>query len=114
MDYWRGRMVGLRLELCLMETKSPSITRRQFLTNSTKTASALAMGDLLWRSTRSAGESRRLSANDKLNIAFIGVAGRGGNNIGEITRAEDVNVAALCDVDEKNLNGAAAKFPEAK
>jgi predicted dehydrogenase len=49
-----------------------------------------------------------------MNIAFIGVAGRGGNNLGEILQAEDVNVAALCDVDEKNLNSVGAKHPSAK
>src|SRR5690349_6637048 len=97
-----------------MATKNPPITRRRFLTDSTKTASALAIGELLWQPTRSAAEPRRLSATDKLNIAFVGVAGRGGSNIEEITRAEAVNVMALCDVDENNLNGAAAKFPAAK
>src|SRR5438874_10788193 len=97
-----------------MWTKASSITRRRFLSHSTKTASALAVGNLLLPSTRSASQPRRLSANDKMNIAFIGVAGRGGNNLIEILQAEDVNVAALCEVDESNLNGACAKFAAAK
>src|SRR5438128_3394039 len=97
-----------------MWTKTSTITRRRFLTRSTKTASALAVGNLLWRGAQAAVQPRRLSPNDKLALAFIGVAGRGGNNLGEITGAEDVNVVALCDVDETNLNSAGAKFPAAK
>jgi predicted dehydrogenase len=97
-----------------MSTRLVSCTRRRFLANSTKAISAIAATNFLLRRARGANEPRRLSANDKMNIAFIGVAGRGGNNIGEITGAEDVNVVALCDVDESNLNSAAAKFPGAK
>jgi predicted dehydrogenase len=47
-------------------------------------------------------------------MAFIGVAGQGGANIGEITGVEDVNVVALCDVDENRFNDPVRKFPGAK
>jgi len=97
-----------------MSTKPSSITRRRFLSSSTKAASALAAAGLLSRPSRAASAPRRLSPNEKLNLAFIGVAGQGGANIGEITGAEDVNVVALCDVDETRLNGAGQKFPGAK
>jgi predicted dehydrogenase len=90
------------------------MTRRRFLAASTGAASTLAVANLLAQPGGSRPEPRRLSANDKLNIAFIGVAGRGGNNLGEIIQAEDVNVAALCDVEEKNLNSVGARFPSAK
>src|SRR5207249_10515059 len=98
----------------VMSTKTVSITRRRFLANSTKAVSTFAAANLLLRPTRTAGETRHLSPNDKLGIAFIGVAGRGGNNLGEIIGAEDVSVIALCDVDETNLNSVGAKFPAAK
>ena len=49
-----------------------------------------------------------------MNIAFVGVTGRGGNNLGELLQAEDINVAALCDVDEHNVNSVGAKYPAAK
>ena len=49
--------------------------------------------------------------NDKLNIAVIGAGGRGGANLGGV-RAE--NIVALCDVNQKNLNAAAARHPKAK
>jgi predicted dehydrogenase len=51
------------------------------------------------------------SANEKLNVGFIGVAGRGGQNIAEMASE---NVAALCDVDEQHLLKAAAEFPKAR
>src|SRR6266850_1984725 len=97
-----------------MTTRHAAITRRHFLSNSPRAASTLAMANLITRPFRAQAEPRRLSANDKLNVAFIGVAGRGGNNLSEILQAEDVNVAALCDVDEKNLNSVGAHYPSAK
>src|SRR5215475_7542111 len=82
------------------------LTRRQFLGKSTRAAAGLAAANLMLRPTRAAGEPRRLSPNDRMNVAFIGTAGRASTNIAEITKAEDVNVIGLCDVDGKNLSAA--------
>ena len=97
-----------------MATKFPSTTRRRFLADSTKGVSALAFAPSLVGGAEPPIDRRHLSPNDKLNIAFIGVTGRGGDNINDITEAEEVNVIALCDVNETNLNGAGVKFPAAK
>ena len=51
------------------------------------------------------------SPSDKLNIAAIGVRGRGADDINGV-RSE--NIVALCDVNEKNLGMAAKDFPNAK
>jgi len=51
------------------------------------------------------------SPNEKLNIAAIGVRGRGAANIAGV---ESENIVALCDVDANNLNEAAKSFPNAK
>jgi predicted dehydrogenase len=51
------------------------------------------------------------SPNDKLNIAVIGCGGRGAGNLSEVSSE---NIVALCDVNEQNLNAAAAKHPQAK
>ena len=51
------------------------------------------------------------SPNEKLNIAAIGVGGRGGDDLNEV---KSENIVALCDVNEKNLAAAAKKFPQAK
>src|SRR5436190_8704740 len=97
-----------------MRTSHPPMTRRQFLGNSTKAAAGFAAANLMLHANRAPGAPRRLAANDKLNIAFIGTAGRASSNIAEMTQPEDLNVIALCDVDEKNLNSTGQKFPNAK
>jgi predicted dehydrogenase len=51
------------------------------------------------------------SPNEKLNIAAIGVGGRGGDDLKEVASE---NIVALCDVNEKNLAAAARKFPQAR
>jgi predicted dehydrogenase len=81
------------------------ITRRRFIKHST-----LATAAITSVSTRRA----RAQANDRLQLAFIGTGGRGGANLGSLTRDGDVDVVALCDVNSRNLNRAAKKFPKAR
>jgi predicted dehydrogenase len=80
------------------------LSRRKFLR---KTAAAGA-GLLVLPSGMLAGAD---APSNKLNIALIGVWGRGHAHQGGIARE---NVAALCDVDENHLAEAAKKFPQAK
>ena len=49
--------------------------------------------------------------SNKLNIAVIGVRGRGGANLNGV---KSENIVALCDVDEKRLADAAKDFPKAE
>ncbi len=80
------------------------VNRRTFL----KHSAALGAGITLLKSgILKAGNS----PNGKLNIAAIGVAGRGGDDLNEV---KSENIVALCDVNEKNLAAAAKKFPQAK
>lgn len=51
------------------------------------------------------------SPNDKLNLAVIGVGGRGWSNLNSV---KSENIVALADVDENNLARAAADFPAAR
>ena len=51
--------------------------------------------------------------SEKLRTAHVGVGGQGGGNLGEIGQFPEVQVVALCDVDTRNLDGAAAKYPGA-
>jgi predicted dehydrogenase len=51
------------------------------------------------------------NANERLNIAAIGVGGRGAGNLAEV-RAE--NIVALCDVNEAALGGAGTRHPKAR
>jgi len=52
--------------------------------------------------------------NQKLNVAFVGVGRRGGSNLHTVTKDPEVNVVAICDVDERHLGKAASKHPHAR
>ena len=55
---------------------------------------------------------RRISPNEKLNVAAIGAGGMGGGDIASIGKTE--NVVALCDVDENRAAESFKRFPSAK
>jgi predicted dehydrogenase len=74
------------------------ITRRTFLA----AAGAAVLGPTIVRGR---------FASEKLNIAIIGSGGRGAYNLGQV---KSENIVALCDVDAKAVDAAAAKFPDAK
>jgi len=84
------------------------ITRRRFLC----TTSGVATGLLLpAHFVRAAAKPRRVSPNEKLNIAAVGAGGQAATDINGCA-AE--NIVALCDVDQKRLEERGAKFPKAK
>ena len=84
----------------------PQPTRRRFLKSATATATA-ATGVLGFPAIVSAK-----SPNEKLDVAVIGCGGRGGHNMGQVGKTE--NIVALVDVNDRNLRNAAKKFPKAK
>lgn len=75
------------------------ITRRQFVAAS---AGALAAAP---------GVLRGQDATDRLNIAMIGCGGRGAANLRAVSSE---NIVALCDVNARAVDAAAAKFPKAR
>jgi len=79
-----------------------SLSRRSFLHITTTVGTGVLASPSLLRAK---------SPNEKLNVALIGVG-----NKGEANRAgvAGENIVALCDVDEKMLNAAAAKHPTAR
>ena len=79
-----------------------STTRRQFITRTTLAAGALALPSIVTGRVR--------GANNRLNIACIGVGNRGGNDMDGVAHE---NIVALCDIDEAFLGAAAAKHPKA-
>src|SRR5258706_7132313 len=86
-------------------TKKIPFTRRQFLSKTT-----LAVGAVTF-SFPYVGQV--LGANDKINVACIGVGGKGDSDSNDVGRCGG-NVVALCDVDETRLNKKAQKYSEAK
>jgi len=83
---------------------STHTSRRKFL------QAAAATGAGIWVAC-SGARSQTTSPNEKLNVAVVGVAGRGGGNFAEVARE---NIVALCDVNDNHLAGAAKRFPKAK
>lgn len=81
-------------------------TRRQFLYHTALAAGAISLGGCAAR-----GRPQRISANDKLNIACVGAAGKGASDT-DLCASE--NIVALCDVDEVKSAEQRAKYPKAK
>src|SRR5215472_7490809 len=52
-------------------------------------------------------------ANDKVNVAFIGVGTMGSGNLGYAAKLPDVQVTAVCDVYQTNLEKAEAQARKA-
>jgi len=83
---------------------SNMVQRRRFL----KSTAAVGMGLVILPSGTLSGAN---APSNKLNVALIGVGGRGRAHQGPISSE---NIVALCDVDENHLATAAKKFPNAK
>ena len=54
------------------------------------------------------------TSNNKLNVAGIGVMGKGESDLGGISKSKDVNIVALCDTSDESLAKAKQKYPGAK
>src|SRR5437867_13357717 len=78
------------------------MNRRQFIMGATGAALA---------STSGVARARRRLPADKLNIALIGVWGRG---LAHYDALAEENVVALCDVNEVRFADALKRFPNAK
>ena len=52
--------------------------------------------------------------SDKLNIAGIGVGGKGESDLASFAKSPNVNIVALCDVDDRQAIKSRASFPKAK
>lgn len=66
-----------------------------------------------WTFLRSASSVWSAQANEKLNVALVGVGGRGNWFVGSIP-SQGQNLVALCDVDESKNPDAYTRLPKAK
>ena len=67
-------------------------SRRTLLKSAVATAGALTLGGMTPSSVR--------GANDRINLAIIGIRGRGREHFGQWTKIPGVRIATLCDIDE--------------
>jgi predicted dehydrogenase len=93
------------MEKCM----SVRTSRRFFLGASAAAAGAWRAGKLLAQSVPSG-----TSPNDRINVAFIGIGGKGTENLGRLSAMNSVNVVALCDVDARTRGKAAERHPRAR
>ncbi len=81
---------------------SSHTTRRRFLTTLAATGAAAPLFV----------PARVFGANDRLNIAAVGVGGKGRGDVASTSVGQ--NVVAICDVDQRTLDQAAEAYPRAK
>ena len=74
--------------------------RREFLIETAAAAAALGFASRSARAQTSAGP------NERINMGFIGLGGMGSGRLEQFMEHPDVNVTALCDVDESHLRNA--------
>ena len=82
-----------------------SLNRRKFI----KTATIAGAGIALTPKLISADQKvrfQRSKPNGKLNIAFIGVGGRGRHHLRNVVKYNDVEITAICDVDPEAITKA--------
>ena len=87
------------------ESQVTGLSRRGFMSG----AAAVAAFTIVPRHVL--GGSGNTAPSEKLNIAGIGVGGRGAGDIGEVSSE---NIVALCDVDWRNAAGTFKKYPKAR
>ena len=77
------------------------VNRRSFIKTSAQVAAGVAVA------TRA---THVLGANEKVNMACVGIHGQGRGHIGQFLKMKDkgVDLIALCDIDEDVLNSRAA------
>ena len=88
-----------------LSSSAAPVTRRDFI-NRSLIASAIAAASappLL----------RGQNLNNKLDVAVVGAGGKGSSDTDECAKG-GANIVALCDVDQKTLDGRLAKYPAAK
>jgi predicted dehydrogenase len=83
-------------------------TRRDFLKNSSLAAAGFF---IVPRHVLGRGF---IAPSDKLNIAGIGAGGKGKSDLHEFSKSPQVNIAFMCDVDDRQITESVERFPKAK
>jgi predicted dehydrogenase len=86
-------------------------SRRKFLQTSGQTlAGASLLTAMPWEAM--ARDKRRISQNDRINVAVIGANGMGWSNAKSFMKIPEVNLMAICDVDENVVARRVAEVKE--
>ena len=82
-----------------------NFSRRDFLSASVAAGLTTSLG---------ARPVRAANANDEINLGFVSCGGRAGQLMGQFSKVDGINIAGLCDVDEKRVGLAKERFPKAE
>ena len=85
---------------------SPDVTRRHFMETGTALAALAGISSLV-------SSERVLGANDRVRVAICGLHGRGNDHLQNYAKIKNVEIAALCDIDESVLSERAAQMEKA-
>ena len=85
-----------------MSSRNQEMSRRKFLSESSKVAAGVAAASALSSCAREQvlPLGRVIGANDRINLAVVGIRGRGGGLAEDFSKIENVQVKTVCDVDE--------------
>jgi len=86
--------------------KDAEITRRDFLKSGASGAGLAALSGISFM----AHPERVLGANDRVRVAVVGLHGQGWAHVEEYSKLKNVEIAALCDVDENVTNQRVAEM----
>ncbi|MBL7736610.1 MAG: gfo/Idh/MocA family oxidoreductase, partial [Chitinophagaceae bacterium] len=86
--------------------KKTNASRRKFI----KSASVAAAGFMIV--PRHVLGRGYIAPSDKLNVAGIGVGGKGTSDLTEIAKSPNVNIVALVDVDDREAVKSRKNFPK--
>src|SRR4249919_123857 len=92
----------------MKKNKRSNRSRREFIRNSSIAAAGFF---IVPRHVLGRGF---VAPSDKLNIAGIGVGGKGQSDLAGFAVSPRANVVVLCDVDDRQAVASVKKFPEAK
>ena len=81
-------------------SQESDITRRDFLKSSASGAGLAALGGITFLTE----PQRVFGANDRVRICVVGVHGQGWSHVEEYSKMKNVEIAALCDIDESVVN----------
>src|SRR5688500_12173958 len=91
-----------------MQKKKNKSSRRNFLKNTSLAAAGFM---IVPRHVLGRGH---IAPSDKLNIAGIGVGGKGESDLAEFAKSPKANIVALVDVDDRAAVKSRQRFPNAK
>jgi len=101
-----------------MSNQSKAISRRKFLSQSVLTAAGLVAAGGIASCSRPeampAVKGRVIGANDRINIAVIGLGGRGAGIVDTFGAMKGVRIKTICDIDENIFAGYVKRVVDAQ